>query len=375
MKTSKNEPIRRSEKDFTAGGVLQLPEKPKGSTGDKELDAQLRELASVWTRDPRKRDLVAGLMMTSLKIGRDDVGLGDVKLMHRTLREMRYANKVFHPYRQLRKVTVFGSARTPPDHPAAQAAVRFSQRIVEEGYMVITGGGDGIMGAAQYGAGRQKSFGLNIKLPFEQAANDTIVGDEKLVTFNYFFTRKLSFVKEADAFALFPGGFGTMDELFESITLIQTGKANVLPVVLVDVPGGSYWATFVAFLKEHLLLHGLISQEDVTLVRVTDDVETAVQEITNFYKVFHSYRHVKDRTVFRLKNKLTPAALEKLSADFADLLKSGAFEACAPLKEEANEEGIQQLPRIVATMRRWYYGRWRLLIDAINQSEVEPPEA
>lgn len=361
----------RTEKDFTAGGILNLEEKPRGSTGNKNLDERLRELSSMWTEDPRKRDLIAGLLMTSLKIGRDGLGMADLKLMHRALREMRYAAKVFHPYRHVRKVTVFGSARTPQDHPASQAAKRFSELMVQASYMVITGAGEGIMGAAQHGAGRAKSFGLNIKLPFEQSANDTIVGDEKLVTFNYFFTRKLSFVKEADAFALFPGGYGTMDELFESITLIQTGKANILPVVLVDVPGGTYWSTFMAFFKEHLLGHGLISPEDLGLLRVTDDVEEAVKEITHFYQVFHSYRHVKDRTVFRLQKKLTDASLKFLNQEFADLLKSGQFEQSEALPEEANEPTLAHLPRLVVHIRRGNYGRWRMLIDAINNAEVE----
>jgi uncharacterized protein (TIGR00730 family) len=366
------ESAQRLEKDFTAGGILDLAEKPRGSTGDQDLDDHLRELASRWTEDPRTRDLIAGLLMTSLKIGRDGLGMADLKLMHRALREMRYAAKVFHPYRHVRKITVYGSARTPQDHPASIAARQFSQRMVEEGYMVITGAGEGIMGAAQLGAGREKSFGLNIKLPFEQAANHTIVGDEKLITFNYFFTRKLSFVKEADAFAMFPGGYGTMDELFESITLIQTGKANILPVVLVDVPGGTYWQSFVGFLKEHLLMHGLISPEDIGLVRVTDDVEEAVREITQFYHTFHSYRMVKEQTVFRLKHPLTPAALEKINHDFADLLKSGQFEQGSALPDEANEPGLAHLPRLIVTLRRANYGRWRLLIDAINEAEVWP---
>jgi uncharacterized protein (TIGR00730 family) len=363
---------QRTEKDFTAGGIFDLEEKPRNSTGDQALDDELKDLAARWTDDPRKRDLVAGLLMTSLKIGRDGTGMGDLKLFHRSLREMRYANKVFLPYRHVRKVSVFGSARTRFDNLAYQAAKRFAERMVQEGFMVITGAGDGIMGAAQHGAGREKGFGLNIKLPFEQKSNDTILGDEKLMTFNYFFTRKLSFIKEADAFAMFPGGFGTMDEMFESFTLIQTGKANILPVVLIDEPGGSYWQTFLAFLKEHLLSHEFISPNDLSLFHATDNVEEAVREITTFYKIFHSYRHVRDKVVFRLKRKLTPDAVKKLGNEFADLLKEGGFEQTVALSEEANEEGIFHLPRLVATLRRGDYGRWRQLIDRINTSELVP---
>lgn len=372
MPSNKLPDPKPTEKDFTAGGIFDLAERPRNTTGDIALDDRLKEIASRWVSDPRRRDLVAGLLMTSLKIGRDDTGMGDLKMLHRALREMRYANKVFQNYRHHRKVSVFGSARTVPEDPAFQAAERFAQRMVQESYMVITGAGEGIMGAAQHGAGREQSFGLNIKLPFEQSANDTIVGDEKLMTFNYFFTRKLSFVKEADAFALFPGGFGTMDELFEGITLIQTGKANILPVVLVDAPGGSYWKTFVAFINEHLLSHGLISPLDLSLFRLTDDVEEAVKEITGFYRIFHSYRHVRDRVVFRIKRRITPAAVQALNAEFEDLLKEGRIEQGAALPEEANEEGIFHLPRLVACLRRGDFGRWRQFIDRINTSEVVP---
>jgi uncharacterized protein (TIGR00730 family) len=361
-----------SEKDFTAGGIFALAEQPRGTTGDKRLDERLTELAAEWCPEPRSRDLVAGLLMTSLKIGRDQTGMGDLKMIHRALREMRYANKVFHPWRHVRKITIFGSARTPAGHPEFEAASRFAHRMCELGFMVITGAGEGIMGAAQKGAGRERSFGLNIKLPFEQHANEVITGDNKLVTFNYFFTRKLSFVKEADAFAMFPGGFGTLDEMFEAVTLIQTGKANILPIVLVDAPGGKYWSTFLAFLREHLFDHQLISEADLSLLHLTDDVEEAVQHIMQFYRVFHSYRYVKDKTVFRLKRKLTSPAVEKLSTDFKDLIREGGLEQCAALPEEMNEEGIVHLPRLIGKLSRREYGRMRQFIDALNQSEVVP---
>ncbi len=361
-----------SEKDFTAGGIFALAEKPTGTTGSKELDKSLHDLACDWAPDARSCDLVAGLLMTGLKIGKDNTGMGDLKMIHRALREMRYANKVFHPFRHLRKVTVFGSARTQPGNAEFEAASRFSQKMVQQGFMVITGAGEGIMGAAQQGAGRENSFGLNIKLPFEQQANDIIMGDEKLITFNYFFTRKLSFVKEADAFAMFPGGFGTLDELFEATTLIQTGKANILPLVLVDAPGGNYWTTFVSFIREHLLARGLIAAADLRLFHLTDDVDDAVRHITNFYKVFHSYRFVREKMVFRLKHKLTAAAVQKLNVDFADLIKEGKIEQNAALPDEANEEGILHLPRLIGTLRRREFGRLRQLIDCINASELIP---
>ncbi len=361
-----------AEKDFTAGGIFALAEKPSGTTGDKALDRQLRELADEWTPDARSRDLVAGLLMTSLKIGSDSTGLGDLKMLHRALREMRYANKVFHPWRHVRKVTVFGSARTHPSAPEYQAAEKFARLMVQENFMVITGAGDGIMGAAQHGAGRENSFGLNIKLPFEQQANDAILGDSKLITFNYFFTRKLSFVKEADAFVMFPGGFGTLDELFEAMTLIQTGKASILPLVLLDVPGGNYWSTFLAFVREHLLARGLIAADDLHLLHRTENIEDAVHHITSFYKVFHSYRNVREKMVFRIKRKLTSVAVEKLNTEFADLIKEGRIVQSNALPEEANEEGIFHLPRLIGTLKRREFGRLRQFIDHINTSELVP---
>jgi len=361
-----------AEKDFTAGGIFALAEKPAGTTGDKALDQRLRDLADEWSPDARSRDLVAGLLMTSLKIGSDNTGMGDLKMLHRALREMRYANKVFHPWRHVRKVTVFGSARTHPASAEYEAAEQFSRLMVRESFMVITGAGDGIMGAAQHGAGRENSFGLNIKLPFEQQANDAILGDSKLITFNYFFTRKLSFVKEADAFAMFPGGFGTLDELFEAMTLIQTGKASILPLVLIDVPGGNYWSTILAFIREHLLARGLIAADDLHLMHRTENIEDAARHITTFYKVFHSYRNVREKMVFRIKRKLTAGAVEKLNTEFADLVKDGRIVQNHALPEEANEEGIFHLPRLIGTLKRREFGRLRQFIDRINASELVP---
>src|SRR4051812_42818904 len=230
------------------------------------------------------------MIVTALKVGRDQLSVADLKLFNRSLKEMRYAARIFAPYRGRKKVVVFGSARTPADDPEALAAEEFARRMRELEYMIITGGGDGIMGAAQRGAGRDHSFGLNIRLPFEQKANDVIEGDAKLINFNYFFTRKLSFVKETHAVALFPGGFGTMDEGFEVLTLMQTGKARIIPVVLVDKPGGTYWKTWQAFLAEYLLKLGLVSEGDFSLFRLAENVDAAVDEITSFYRNFISYR-------------------------------------------------------------------------------------
>jgi uncharacterized protein (TIGR00730 family) len=283
---------------------------------------------------------------------------------------MRAASRVFAPYREKRKVVVFGSARTAPTEGEFQAAEKFAEKIRELGYMIITGGGDGIMGAAQKGAGREDSFGLNIRLPFEQRANETIDGDQKLINFNYFFTRKLNFVKESHAVVLFPGGFGTMDEAFEVLTLMQTGKARILPVVMVDKPGGAYWNTWNSFLAEYLLKLGLISAEDFHLFKVTDRIEDAVQEIEQFYRNFHSYRWVGGQFVMRIQRPIQDAALARIREDFGDILGSNPIEQTVLLPEESNEPEISALPRLVFTPARKNFGRFRQLIDVVNSAEV-----
>ena len=371
-KLSETPPLARcepQERDFTGGNIASIPEHYRSSLGDASVDKTLGDLVDFWLGDTPRSDLVAELVTAAFKAGRDNTAVADLKLMSRALREMRRANKVFENYRHVRKVSVFGSARTRPDDPAFKAAVDFGKRMAAQGYMVITGGGDGIMGAAQLGAGREHGFGLNIQLPFEQAANQTIHGDPKLLTFKYFFTRKLSFVKEADAFASFAGGFGTIDETFEALTLIQTGKATVMPIVLIDAPGSDYWQQVRLFFERQLLARGLVSPEDLDLFQVTNDLDEAVAEITGFYKVFHSYRYVGKKICIRLKWRLAAAAVEKLNREFSDLF-IGAIEQRSALPEEANEEGLLHLPRLVGTFAHRSFGRLRLLIDAINRSEL-----
>src|SRR5437763_345600 len=241
--------------------------------------------------------LVQQLKETADKLIRDQANRGDVKLLSTALKELRYAFKVFAPYRQRRKVTVFGSARLAADHPAYAQAVEFSRRMAEARFMVITGAASGIMEAGHVGAGRENSIGVNILLPFEQDANAVIAGDAKLMHLKYFFTRKLLFVKESDAIALFPGGFGTLDEGFEVLTLVQTGKSHLFPIVMVDSPGGGYWGPWQDYVKNVLLKQGMISPEDLALYKVTDSVDEAVDEITRFYRVYHSMRFVKDELV------------------------------------------------------------------------------
>src|SRR6266404_6816185 len=238
--------------------------------------------------------LIQQLKETADKLIRDQANRGDVKLLNTALKELRYAFKVFAPYRNRRKVTVFGSARLPPEHSAYHQAVEFSRRVAETGYMVITGAASGIMEAGHVGAGRANSIGVNILLPFEQDANAVIAGDAKLMHLKYFFTRKLLFVKESDAVALFPGGFGTQDEGFEVLTLVQTGKSHLFPIVMVDEPGGDYWLRWQRYVEEVLLARQMISANDLALYKVTDSVEEAVLEVLNFYRVYHSMRYVGD---------------------------------------------------------------------------------
>jgi uncharacterized protein (TIGR00730 family) len=365
----KDTPHEKAGKDFTAGGILALSGR-RTTTGDADFDERVDQLVKDWN-GKANADLIEELIISALRLARHDVAVADLKLLNRACKELRNAWRVFRPYDNRRKVAIYGSARTDQSSPEAKAAATFARRLVEEGFMILTGAGDGIMGAAQHGAGRDNSFGLNIRLPFEQSANDTIEGDPKLMQFNYFFTRKLTFVKESEAVALFPGGFGTMDECFEVMTLIQTGKTAILPVVMVDVAGGTYWRTFEQFLRGHLLERKLISEEDFSLFKVTDDIEEAVHEVKHFYRVFHSYRYVKSHIVFRLQRRLSQRQLTELNTRFTDIVKTGIIDQSAALPEEQDEESLAHLPRLIFTPHKRKYGRYREFINAINDFDPE----
>jgi uncharacterized protein (TIGR00730 family) len=311
--------------------------------------------------------LVQQIKETADKLIRDGANRGDVKMLSTALKELRYAFKVFSPFKGRRKVTVFGSARLPPDNPAYKQAVEFGRRAAEAGFMVITGAASGIMEAGHVGAGRENSIGVNILLPFEQEANAVIAGDVKLMHLKYFFTRKLLFVKESDAIALFPGGFGTQDEGFEVLTLIQTGKSHLFPVVMVDEPGGDYWKEWNRYIERNLLGRKLISPEDVHLYKITDSVDEAMAEVLGFYRVYHSMRYVNDDLILRLQHPLSEELLEKLRTEFADILEGGTFEQTAALPEEANDVHLAALPRLRFRFDRRSLGRLRLLIDTINR--------
>ncbi len=353
------------ERDFTGGMIHTQSCSFIGSTGEKQLDERLMALASEISGG-EDDCLLAEMLISAIRIARGAVTQGDFKTMNRALREMRVANEVFYPYRNCRKVSIFGSARTDPEEAEYKAAVEFAAKIRDAGFMTITGAGPGIMAAGNEGAGREDSFGLNINLPFESAANAFIAGDEKLVDFNFFFTRKLSFVKESDAVVAFPGGFGTMDEIFETLTLIQTGKTRIYPLVLIDAKGGTYWKFWKQFIQEHLSRLGMISESDFSLFKVTDDIEEAVEEVRRFYANFHSYRYIGDKIVIRLQKKPTEAQLKKLQKEFSDVLKSGNFEQSGPLPAEEDEPQLDALPRLVFRHQHRHFGRLRDLIDALN---------
>jgi len=311
--------------------------------------------------------LVQQIKETADKLVRDQANRGDIKLLSTALKELRYAFKVFAPYRHRRKVAIFGSARLKPDHPAYQQAVEYGRRMAAAGYMVITGAASGIMEAGHLGAGRENSIGLNIMLPFEQEANTVIAGDGKLMQMKYFFTRKLMFVKEADAIVLFPGGFGTLDEGFEVLTLVQTGKSHLFPIVMVDQPGGTYWKRLQQFIEEVLLAGGTISPMDQHLYKVTDSLDEAVQEVVGFYRVYHSMRYVHGDLVLRLHRPLSDELLQRLRTEFADIVQRGTIEQSAALPAEAGDTHLAHLPRLHFRFDRHSLGRLRQMIDIINR--------
>jgi uncharacterized protein (TIGR00730 family) len=332
---------------------------------DPELRRRVEELIA-YKGGGYNEEAVADIIENALKLLTDVKDSGDVRVIQTAIRELRYAFRLFAPYAHIRKVTIFGSARIEPDKREYQQAVEFARKIVQAGFMVITGAGPGIMQAGHEGAGPENSFGANIRLPWEQAANPIIREDKKLVTFKYFFTRKLIFIRHSDAIALFPGGFGTLDEGYEALTLMQTGKSQLMPLVLVDRPGGTYWKTWDKHVREHLLRDELISPDDLNLYRITDSTDEAVRIITRFYRNFHSTRFVKDLFVIRLKHAPTDTAIEAMNEDFADIIVGPPIHRIEPTPEEREDNDHLELARIGFGFNRRDYGRLRQLIDVLN---------
>src|SRR5213596_2790446 len=340
-------------------------EKRDKSPAEPELKRRIEELIA-GKGGGHDSDLVADVVENALKLLHDVEDRGDVRVIQTAVRELRYAFKLFAPHEDVRKVTMFGSARTLPSRAEYQQAVEFGRKIAAEGWMIITGAGPGIMQAGHEGAGPERSFGANIRLPWEQAANPIIQHDKKLVTFKYFFTRKLIFLRHSDAIALFPGGFGTMDETYEALTLMQTGKSRVMPLVLIDRPGGTYWKTWDKNVREHLLRDQLISPDDLHLYQFTDDADEAVRWITRFYRNYHSMRFVKDLLVIRLNHAPSRSALHALNEDFADIIAGEKIQAIEATPEEREDRDAVELARIAFGFNRRDYGRLRQMVDVLN---------
>jgi uncharacterized protein (TIGR00730 family) len=338
------------------------------SSGNDDLDARLRDVvATLETTDP---ELLFEILATATRLAGGSVSRLDRKIANSALKEMRYAFSIFGAYKGIRKVTIFGSARVAKGKPEYEYAAEFARRIVERGWMVVTGAGPGIMEAGHEGAGRAQSFGVGIRLPFEAKANPVIAGDPKLMNFKYFFTRKLMFIKEADAFVLLPGGFGTLDEAFELLTLIQTGKSDMHPIVLMEPPGSTYWESFDRYVREELLDRGYVDRDDLSLYRITQSVEEAVAEIEQFYRVYHSQRYVRDRLVIRLSALPPEESLAALSEEFSDLLRK-PIQVVEPSPGEIADNDVPELPRIALDPTRHRAGRMRQLIDRLNELPIE----
>lgn len=331
--------------------------------------SNIRDFASTHLKG-ENQTLYEEMLLTLCRLARDGASRGEVKLLSKAIAELRYGFHVFAPYRDTPKISIFGSSRTPEGHPDYSAATEFARRMGEHGWMVITGAGGGIMQAGHGGAGREASFGVAIRLPFEQKTNAIIAADEKLVNFRYFFTRKVMFLKEASAVALFPGGFGTQDENFEALTLIQTGKANIVPIVMVEQPGGTYWPQWRAYVVSELLRCGMISEQDMHLFKITDDVETAARHVLQFYRVYHSARYVNDDLLLRVRRPLSAATVMRLNDEFSRLIVTGGrIEQVDAPPGEFGE--FPDLKRICLRFDRKNIGHLRRMIDVINQ-EPEP---
>ncbi len=329
------------------------------------LDDLIEELLTM--TEVNHPQIVREMLISALKAGQENDYLADLKMMRTTMKEMRYTSKVFGPYRERKKVTIFGSARTAPDEAIYQKCVTFSKQLVRLGYMVITGGGPGIMQAGNEGAGAENSFAVNIRLPFEQGTNPVMENSGHSITYQYFFTRKVAFLKEADAVVLFPGGFGTMDEAMETLTLIQTGKNPPIPLVLVDDDDGSYWEPWFEFIKQVMLKRGLISGEDFSLFTITRDPLEAAQVVHDFYRNYHSSRWIGSNFVIRLNKELSEESLKTLEGEFSEILEPGShLQITGALPEECDQPDLADLPRLVSKFNRRNYGLLNAFLRRLN---------
>lgn len=339
------------------------------------LESLQRDIAELIERLPtlKNRQFITQALSTILNLAGSEIDRLDWKILSASLADMERGFELFYAYRHVRKITIFGSARLAPETPDYKMALDFARRVANLGFMVMTGGGGGIMQAGHEGAGRENSFGLNIQLPFEQQANPVIQGDSKLIHFKYFFTRKLFLLKESDAVALFPGGFGTQDEAFECMTLSQTGKFGPVPVVLIDHPGGDYWRSWSEYVSKQLVDTGLVSPEDPSLYTITDNLEVACNAIIDFYRVYHSSRYVGNQLVIRLRSDLSDIEVERLNEKFSDILVKGKIEKSKALPQESQDDTVG-LPRLILYFNQRDLGRLYQMIAAINQMGTLDPE-
>ncbi|MFT7473144.1 MAG: hypothetical protein ACI81L_000055 [Verrucomicrobiales bacterium] len=340
---------------------------PRYRTGKTKLDQDIERLIDD-AKLVENTDLTFELVVTALRLSLEDVERADLKLVNAALKELRYSFHVFAPYRDIPKCTIFGSARIKPDDPAYECAKRLGAAMAARDWMVMTGAGPGIMAAGLEGAGAENSFGINIVLPFEASANEFIADDPKLINFRYFFTRKVTFMKESAGYAMLPGGFGTMDEAFELLTLMQTGKSTLAPVVLLDPHGSTYWERWRDFVVAELLGEGLISEADMNLFIITNSVEEAADEMTRFYRTFHSSRAVGQRLVLRLKREVDDDELATLTSEFGDIIESGEIERIEPTNAEVRDDDNLELHRIAFRFDRHGNARLRMMIDALNDA-------
>jgi len=334
--------------------------------GDKIVDDLINELVKR-SGSLENDHILHEILTTAVKLGRETSDRGDLKLANNALKELRYSFKVFAPYRNVKKVIIFGSARSKERSAEYKMAEEFARKLTAKGYMIVTGGGPGVMEAGNRGAEAGKEFALNIRLPFEQKPNPYIDEEDKIINFKYFFTRKLVFVKETDATALFPGGFGTHDEGFEMLTLIQTGKSKPRPIVLMEPDGSTYWDAWRRYVVDHLLKGGFINKEDLNLFRIVKTADEAIRYIEDFYRIYHSIRYVSGLTVIRLNKEISEKTLSLINREFKDILTSDLIRRSPPTNKEVQEGEYPGLPRIVMNFNMRAYGRLCEMIHAINR--------
>lgn len=337
--------------------------------GDKTIDSLITELARRCSYD-KNEYVLHEILTTAVKLGLESRDTGDLKLVNNALKELRYSFKIFSPYRYTKKVIIFGSARTKKTSAEYKMAEEFARKLTERGYMIVTGGGPGIMEAGNKGARAGKEFALNIRLPFEQKPNPYIYEKEKIINFKYFFTRKLIFIKETDATALFPGGFGTHDEGFEMLTLVQTGKSKPRPIVFIEPKGSTYWSVWSRFVNKELLKNSLIDKEDLNLFCIVTSVDEAIKYIEDFYRVYHSIRYISGLTVIRLNRKISDKTLGLLNQKFKDILKDGEIKFTSPMRKEIEDDEYPDLPRLVMNFNMHDYGRLCKMIHVINGDQA-----